>query len=709
MRSDILLDEPRGRHGSPLRDGVLWFFAGSMSLNGIGLLIHLVASRNLSAVGYGELSAILGVLVVVQVPLLALEVAIARRLRRQPKAAQSVRRLVGRSLVAAGGLLVVSVPGAHLGARLLGIDRSRPILAMMAVIVLWTVGLVPRSFVLATGRRRTSTLGFAISAVGRLVISPYLIASGAGVTRALLAIAATEGVAAVLLMAATHPGLRRGQGGVRLRLSDMPASTSAFLGMWAMLSLDTILAHRSLPPAAAGWYVASATAARAFVFAPCIACLPWLLRLGDATAPASRRIKSFHHGLLLVGGLAGVAGAGLAFGWSTLLAVIFGEAIHGTDTTMLLLVLGAWCAAISSVLVVFLLASMSPVTMAFWLGIPIVGVAALLVTTPVAMALVVALGSAGVLVLLGLATRRALMRSPEIDLTDDQHLGRASELDITIVVPFFNPGDRFAPNMERLVEVLDSEGVSYEVIAVSDGSTDASETTVGHLEQVRCVLLPRNRGKGGALRAGFEQARGAYVGFIDADGDIDPVILRSFLSLARLYEPDIITASKRHPMSEVVYPPIRRLYSIGFQLLVRCSFRINVRDTQTGVKLVRREVLADVLPRMVEKRFAFDLELFAVAHHLGYRRFFEAPVRIGERYTSTVSWRSVHRTLQDSAAIFYRLRVIRYYDVLDDEALQRDGAWAPAGEHGAGRLGCRSMRSRKADAGDEVAVAENRG
>lgn len=667
---------------SSLRDGVLWFFAGAMSLNGLGLFVHLAASRNLPAVAYGELSALLGVLVVVQVPLLAVEVALARCLRRQNAPAPSIRPLLGRALLSAGCLLASAPVVAPAAARLLGLDRIGAVLAMMAVVVLWLVALVPRAFVLAAGRRWASSVGFGLSAVGRLVVSPYLIATGAGVTHALLGLATTEGLAALVLVVAAHPGMgRRGTGqAVRLRLSDMPASTSAFLGMWAMLSLDTILARHSLAPAAAGWYTASATAARALVFAPVTACLPWLLRLADASAPASRRIKSFHHGLLLVGGLTGLAGVALVLGWSTLLSMIFGEAIHGTVPTMLLLVLGAWCAAISSVLVVFLLASMSPVTLAFWLGVPVIVFGALLASSPVGVASAVAVGSAGVLVLLATATRRQLALAPDPHL-DRQHLATASNLDVTIVVPFFNPGQRFAPNMERLVDVLDSEPVTYEIIAVSDGSTDASETTIAHLDAVRCVVLPKNRGKGGALRVGFEQARGAYVGFIDADGDIDPVILRSFLSLARLYEPDIIAASKRHPMSEVVYPPIRRLYSVGFQLLVRSSFRINVRDTQTGVKLVRREVLADVLPRMVEKRFAFDLELFAVAHHLGYRRFFEAPVRIGERYTSTVSWRTVYRILQDSAAIFYRLRVLRYYDAPDDEAFETGQA-----PRGPGRL-----------------------
>jgi glycosyltransferase involved in cell wall biosynthesis len=107
---------------------------------------------------------------------------------------------------------------------------------------------------------------------------------------------------------------------------------------------------------------------------------------------------------------------------------------------------------------------------------------------------------------------------------------------------------------------------------------------------------------------------------------------------------------------------MRRLYSLMYQLLTRVLFGLRVRDTQTGIKLVRRDVLTEVLPRMVEKRFAFDLELLAVAHRLGFRQTAELPVRIGERFSSTISPPMVWRMLQDTLATFYRLRVLRFYD-----------------------------------------------
>ena len=108
---------------------------------------------------------------------------------------------------------------------------------------------------------------------------------------------------------------------------------------------------------------------------------------------------------------------------------------------------------------------------------------------------------------------------------------------------------------------------------------------------------------------------------------------------------------------------------------------------------------------MVEKRFAFDLELFVIARRLGYKRFLEAPIRLRHQFTSTVSWRSVYRSLLDTMAIWYRLRILHFYDgdqapatpggegLLIDPIVLRGGAGTAAGSAGVpgrrlgGRLG----------------------
>jgi glycosyltransferase involved in cell wall biosynthesis len=246
-------------------------------------------------------------------------------------------------------------------------------------------------------------------------------------------------------------------------------------------------------------------------------------------------------------------------------------------------------------------------------------------------------------------------------------LSDGATLDLTVVVPYFNPGDRVRETVDELVRTLSGTGATFEVIAVSDGSTDGSERALADLpsELVRTVRLQHNHGKGEALRVGFTMGRGRFLGFIDADGDLPPDQVATLAAIAHDADtpaPDVVLGSKRHPASEVVYPPLRRVYSWAWQQLVLALFGLRVRDTQTGLKLVRREVLADVLPRMLEKRFAFDLELLVVARRLGYHRFVEVPVRIRQRFGSTVSPRAVAGMLADLFAIFYRLRVSRHYD-----------------------------------------------
>jgi glycosyltransferase involved in cell wall biosynthesis len=237
-------------------------------------------------------------------------------------------------------------------------------------------------------------------------------------------------------------------------------------------------------------------------------------------------------------------------------------------------------------------------------------------------------------------------------------------LDVSIVVPYYNPGARLRSTVEHMVRVLDSSGMHFEIIAVSDGSTDGSPFTLAGFPEsmVKRMDFATNAGKGHALRAGLGMGRGQYLGFIDADGDISPEFLASFVSIMRSEEPDIIIGSKRHPESSVHYPPLRRLYSWGYQHLIHLLFRLKVKDTQVGIKLVDRRVIADVLPLLRESRFALDLELLVLAHRLGYTKIVEAPVRIEERFNSTISLKAVWLLLVDTLGLFVRYSVRHQYD-----------------------------------------------
>ena len=239
----------------------------------------------------------------------------------------------------------------------------------------------------------------------------------------------------------------------------------------------------------------------------------------------------------------------------------------------------------------------------------------------------------------------------------------STEIALSVVVPAFREGHHIYANLTRLVDELDKLKVPYEVVVVSDGNTDDTVREALRVESpaVRVFHYPMNIGKGFALSCGVDQSAGALVTFIDADMELDPANIRGFIDLMEASDCDAVIGSKRHPQSKVAYPKFRRFQSAIYQLVVRLLFNLDVRDTQTGLKLFRRQVLREALPLLAIKKFAFDLELLVVARQLGYRKILEAPISLDYQFESTVNLRSAWRVLWDTAAIFYRLRILRYY------------------------------------------------
>jgi glycosyltransferase involved in cell wall biosynthesis len=262
----------------------------------------------------------------------------------------------------------------------------------------------------------------------------------------------------------------------------------------------------------------------------------------------------------------------------------------------------------------------------------------------------------------------------------------ASKVELSVVVPAYREGKRIYDNLSRLIGELDKLNVAYEVVVVSDGNTDATVSEARRVpsQAIRVFHYPMNIGKGFALSCGVDQSTGSLVTFIDADMELDPATIAGFIEIMRDSNCDAVIGSKRHPKSKVVYPRFRRFQSALYQMFVRVLFDLDVRDTQTGLKLFRRQVLSEALPLLAIKRFAFDLELLVVARFLGYRKICEAPITLKYQFESTVNLGSAWNVLWDTAAIFYRLRILRYYkhrriQLLSAERKGEPAAGVPSG------------------------------
>jgi glycosyltransferase involved in cell wall biosynthesis len=240
---------------------------------------------------------------------------------------------------------------------------------------------------------------------------------------------------------------------------------------------------------------------------------------------------------------------------------------------------------------------------------------------------------------------------------------------VSIIIPAHKQGKTILKDISRIYEVMSQTRWEFEIILVSDGSPDKTLKEAKKFKKPNFTAIgyETNRGKGYAVRYGMARAKGDYIAFIDAGMDIDPNGISLILEHMQWYNADIVVGSKRHPASESNFPWIRKVYSWGYHLLVKILFRIPVKDTQVGLKVYKRKVLEVVLPRLVIKQFAFDIELLAVAKYLGFRRIYEAPVRVHiemskSHFKNFLFFDSYIRSmLYDTLGVFYRMYILRYY------------------------------------------------
>jgi glycosyltransferase involved in cell wall biosynthesis len=249
---------------------------------------------------------------------------------------------------------------------------------------------------------------------------------------------------------------------------------------------------------------------------------------------------------------------------------------------------------------------------------------------------------------------------------------------LSVVIPAFKQEKTIKKDIKNIIEVLEALDYKYEVIIVVDGMIDNTYKEAIKLKsaKVKIIGYEYNQGKGQAVRIGMMHAKGDVIGFIDAGMDIHPAGFDMLLSHMEWYNADVIVGSKLHPVSKVTYPMARTILSWGYRLLTQALFGFKVKDTQVGLKFFKKKVIKKVLPRLLVKQFAFDIELLAVSYALGYKRIYEAPIEINFNVrTSTIMskrlWYIVTLMIWDTLAVFYRLKIRRYYTSSKRESVRQ--------------------------------------
>jgi len=243
---------------------------------------------------------------------------------------------------------------------------------------------------------------------------------------------------------------------------------------------------------------------------------------------------------------------------------------------------------------------------------------------------------------------------------------------ISIIVPIYKQEKTIYKDLSSIYSAMEQTRWDFEIIGVVDGFLDKSFEQAQKLQfpNLKVIGYEENKGKGYAVRYGMAHSKGELIAFIDSGMDINPNGISLILEHMEWYDADIMVGSKRHSASKVKYPFIRKVFSFLYQTLIRILFNLKIRDTQVGLKVFKRKVLEKVLPRLLVKKFAFDIEMLAVSNYLGFNKIYDAPVEISLDFNSQSSFapaklifnKNIWGMVWDTVAVFYRLRILKYYD-----------------------------------------------
>lgn len=227
--------------------------------------------------------------------------------------------------------------------------------------------------------------------------------------------------------------------------------------------------------------------------------------------------------------------------------------------------------------------------------------------------------------------------SPTLGTTEAPHL--------SVIVPAYNEEKRLAQSLPIMLEYLRQQPFTWELIIVDDGSSDRTSAVAQSLadgHSLRVLRNDPNLGKGGSIRRGMLEARGAWRLFSDADLSTPIEELTKFWGFTENGY-DVVIGSRALPDSDLAVrqPASRELAGRVFNAAVQTLLVKGLLDTQCGFKLFSASAAQEVFSKQTLNGFAFDVEILMLARKAGFK-IKEAPVRWVDAPGSKVStWRGL--------------------------------------------------------------------
>lgn len=195
--------------------------------------------------------------------------------------------------------------------------------------------------------------------------------------------------------------------------------------------------------------------------------------------------------------------------------------------------------------------------------------------------------------------------------------------EVTIVIPAYNEGERIQKTLKLYVDFFSKYEKRTKILIVPNGCKDETPTISEewaklYPEIVESYTIKEAIGKGGAVKKGFELAKGKWVGFVDADGATSPEEYAKIIEAA--YEADGAIAARWRKDSKVIGRDslLRQLASKLFVIMTRIIFGFKYHDTQCGAKIFKTSAIEKILPHMNVFNMAFDVQLLYLLKRKDY-------------------------------------------------------------------------------------------
>jgi len=225
---------------------------------------------------------------------------------------------------------------------------------------------------------------------------------------------------------------------------------------------------------------------------------------------------------------------------------------------------------------------------------------------------------------------------------------------LTVVVPCYNEEQTLEKCISRILAIQD-QSLQVEIIIVDDCSTDSSAEIAQRLtaeySRIAYYRHERNKGKGAALRTGFQRATGDYVAIQDADLEYNPQDLKKLLDPLRKDNADVVFGSRFLSGNE--HRVLYFWHSLGNNLLTLLSNMLtdlNLTDMETCYKVFKRDIIQSL--DLKEDRFGFEPEVVAKLAQLRVRiyemgiSYYGRTYAEGKKIGMRDGWRAVYCTLK---------------------------------------------------------------